>query len=759
MATLPFQIYRWVDGSPQAEVGGIVRPISDPQSLAQYGITDFSRLPYHPATGMAGPARGGTTGGAMALQDLINQYNVYNPAPTPTPVIAPATAPNPNAFRPRGTNEDLTSYLQAKQAYEMQTTGASTVNFGQPAPQVAVAQPAPQAQPVVPQAPTPQQPAQPTGKYVQYAGSPDIFDASGRYISAQEAASIPNFQSQVQQIASPRPDIKVESDFAKLAGQNITQMVKEAVAPATPVQQPTTAQPEAPKLPQGAEVTTGSSQKPYVQYEGSPDVFERATGKYISGEEASKIPDFFSQVEKATSVRPGVTTEEDFAKLAKTNLQLQQSGATTTEQDFKTNPLKAFQDTYRQIWDNLGLSNVKKQIEDTLKAKNEVNNEMIDKIAEVNDNPWISEAERSRQITKLTSKYEQKNAANVESLKLLQGVFEMGQQEAQFVTTNALNAFNQQQTFDQQILLKQMDLAEKMATTMEKKSFRDLVGSDGRMHTYIVNDAGEKVADLGISELSKTGGDGIAGGVVSGVVTRDADSIMAGTLNLQDISQKDNYRAGVAAELTRRFNQALSSGDIAGTMKASAVYDKEPSDTFLTSMEKTIAVLSQIGVLQGNIEGQNTGPLVGAFREKNPWDTQAQVIKAQLNAIVPNLARGVYGEVGVLTDNDIKQYAKTLPNLTSTEAIRNAILYITVDQIKKNVEIKIKNQAAGQRDMSGYADVYSDLVNEADDILTKIPTQGGYNVGNIVEKPVGSGQYYKKVEGGWEELLYSPYSQ
>lgn len=379
----------------------------------------------------------------------------------------------------------------------------------QPAPQVAVAQPASQAQPVAPQAPAPQQPAQPTGKYVQYAGSPDIFDASGRYISAQEAASIPNFQSQVQQIATPRPDIKVESDFAKLAGQNITQMVKEAVgpAPAAPVQQPAqpTAQPEAPKLPQGAEVTTGVVQKPYVQYEGSPDVFERATGKYISGEEAQKIPDFFSQVEKATSVRPGITTEEDFAKLAKTNLQLQQSGATTTEQDFKTNPLKAFQDTYRQIWDNLGLNNVKEQIKDTINAKKEVDNEMIDKIAEVNDSPWISEAERSRQITKLTSKYEQKNAANVESLKLLQGVFEMGQQEAQFVTTNALNEFNRQQTFDQQVLLKQMDLAEKMATAMEKKSFRDLVGADGRMHTYIVNDAGEKIVDLGVSELPKAG--------------------------------------------------------------------------------------------------------------------------------------------------------------------------------------------------------------------------------------------------------------
>lgn len=238
---------------------------------------------------------------------------------------------------------------------------------------------------------------------------------------------------------------------------------------------------------------------------------------------------------------------------------------------------------------------------------------------------------------------------------------------------------------------------------------------------------------------------GISGGGVSGVAIRDADSVMSGTLNLQDISVKDNYRASVAAELTKRFNEAKKTGDVEGMMKASAVYDKEPGDTFLTSMEKTMAVISQIGTLQesfsedsvsgvdinGNRVSTPTGPIIGAFRSANPWDTKAQVIKAQLSAIVPNLARGVYGEVGVLTDNDIKQYSKTLPTLTSTESIRNAILYITVDQIRKNVEIKIKNQAAGQRDMSGYADVYRGVNQLAGEILATIPNTGTPSLSSV----------------------------
>lgn len=65
----------------------------------------------------------------------------------------------------------------------------------------------------------------------------------------------------------------------------------------------------------------------------------------------------------------------------------------------------------------------------------------------------------------------------------------------------------------------------------------------------------------------------------------------------------------------------------------------------------------------------------------NPYNTDAQVLKAQLSSLIPNLARGVYGEVGVLTDQDIQNYAKTIPNLTSTEDVNKAVLAMTLDTI------------------------------------------------------------------------------
>jgi hypothetical protein len=152
---------------------------------------------------------------------------------------------------------------------------------------------------------------------------------------------------------------------------------------------------------------------------------------------------------------------------------------------------------------------------------------------------------------------------------------------------------------------------------------------------------------------------------------------------------------------------------------------KPLTDTFAQSLNKGLAVLSQIGVLQNNIKDVKTGPIVGAFKGANPWDTNAQTIKAQLNAIVPNLARGVYGEVGVLTDNDIKTYASTLPNLKSTEDIRNAVLGITVDLIGKGIKRTLEVNAANGKDVSGFIDMYTEMQNTRDSIFSQIPGYKG----------------------------------
>ena len=127
----------------------------------------------------------------------------------------------------------------------------------------------------------------------------------------------------------------------------------EALSKGTGGTAPTGTAPTAPTAP------TGETQKQYVRYAGSPDVFDRTNGKYISADEASRIPGFDAQVEDLSSIRPDIKTEADFAKLNQTNLQMQSYGITTTAEDFNDNPLKAFMETYQQIWNTLGLTDLK----------------------------------------------------------------------------------------------------------------------------------------------------------------------------------------------------------------------------------------------------------------------------------------------------------------------------------------------------------------------------------------------------------------
>jgi hypothetical protein len=148
---------------------------------------------------------------------------------------------------------------------------------------------------------------------------------------------------------------------------------------------------------------------------------------------------------------------------------------------------------------------------------------------------------------------------------------------------------------------------------------------------------------------------------------------------------------------------------------------KALTDTTIQKLDKGLTTLGQLGVLQANIQEEKTGPIVGAFKSANPWDTKGQVIKSQLNAIVPNLARGVYGEVGVLTDADVELYSKTIPNLKSQKEVRDALLYITLDMIGKSIKNTLSVNKAAGRDVSGFVDIYTEMEDTKNSILNSIP--------------------------------------
>ena len=137
----------------------------------------------------------------------------------------------------------------------------------------------------------------------------------------------------------------------------------------------------------------------------------------------------------------------------------------------------------------------------------------------------------------------------------------------------------------------------------------------------------------------------------------------------------------------------------------------------LTKMKR---VVGQAETISSLISTANTGPIVGILRTNNPYDTKAQLIKAQVTAIVPTLARGVYGEVGVLTDQDIANYSRTIASLKNTSDVNKAVMAMTLDIASKSMAAQLESMAAAGRDVSGYANMYKDTTNRVNKLKSEL---------------------------------------
>lgn len=191
-----------------------------------------------------------------------------------------------------------------------------------------------------------------------------------------------------------------------------------------------------------------------------------------------------------------------------------------------------------------------------------------------------------------------------------------------------------------------------------------------------------------------------------------AQSIMSpgSTLTVDKIKQAD--RPGVEAALTKLRQEAISSGDIYGIMKASAGGAKVDSTT-VQALAKFGTSITQITDLKKEIDALKakggTGAFKGQITDRKFWDADTATIKAKLQGSIPTIARGVFGEVGVLTDADIENYKKTIPNIkTPTEAV-DRIYQGLLSTINSKILSTYEAYANAGYDVSGFADTYRSL--------------------------------------------------
>lgn len=141
-------------------------------------------------------------------------------------------------------------------------------------------------------------------------------------------------------------------------------------------------------------------------------------------------------------------------------------------------------------------------------------------------------------------------------------------------------------------------------------------------------------------------------------------------------------------------------------------------------LSKMSQVIAQLDSLQSNLDKNNkTGPFKGRVNQlltNLGQNADISEINAQIQALIPNVARGIYGEVGVLTDADIENYRKTVASLTNTKDQNDAVLALTLKNALRSYESVLNTAVNSDIKVDGWAEDYLKIKKQVDSIEDRI---------------------------------------
>lgn len=147
--------------------------------------------------------------------------------------------------------------------------------------------------------------------------------------------------------------------------------------------------------------------------------------------------------------QPGDTTDEGATPLMTYESMKQKYGLQQGQTDFFSDPMKTISDITAQIYNASGMSDANSAIKDITGELEDLENKRDDEIADINDNPWLTEGVRLRQIASVEGRYEDKIANRTNKLRLLEDVRNNAQQQSQFAIGTAISLWDKQRTFQQ----------------------------------------------------------------------------------------------------------------------------------------------------------------------------------------------------------------------------------------------------------------------------------------------------------------------
>ena len=142
----------------------------------------------------------------------------------------------------------------------------------------------------------------------------------------------------------------------------------------------------------------------------------------------------------------------------------------------------------------------------------------------------------------------------------------------------------------------------------------------------------------------------------------------------------------------------------------------ESARSALSSLETLNQLMTGVDVSNADskaIFDEGTGPVKGRLRTLEAQfkgNSSAAAINATITALLPKVARGIFGEVGVLTDNDIANYRKTVGSMNLPGESNKGIQYLLSEVLLKTYAGALTTAARNQQDVSLFADEYQDTV-------------------------------------------------
>lgn len=139
----------------------------------------------------------------------------------------------------------------------------------------------------------------------------------------------------------------------------------------------------------------------------------------------------------------------------------------------------------------------------------------------------------------------------------------------------------------------------------------------------------------------------------------------------------------------------------------------DPDSTVDQSWTKASQGFQQVLDLKDTLDrltaAGKTGILEGRLSQLNIADPDISLLKGQLAGVIPTVARGTFGEVGVLTDADIANYQKVIGNQTMTPKQIDAATTNLIKTIYRNYSSSIDSSS---KNTSNRIDQYKTIKNK-----------------------------------------------